>query len=230
MQQIVIEDNLLKEYYKFKNGQSDTPQLLERLLIYFKPYLTNVAQLKRIGQGHNNSLLATLSASGYISQDLSELTKFTSLKFILSENNSDYPYININNDIFKTDFTATVKKEPCNKVILSIKALCENANKIYIYDKYLKENSNSAKKLSRLFPEKELSIIYHADQLNQDIISSWKSYCSHWSIKKDRTNKYSKFHDRYLIIDDTVEIILTGGFDKLFDDDYDSTYIFRLLK
>lgn len=229
MQQIVLEDDLLTEYYKFQNGESDNPYLIESLLIYFKPYLTNVAQLKRIGQDQNMILLAALSASGYVSQNLSELSKFTSLKFILSKKKSEYPYININDDVFKTNFTATFKKGPCTKAIQSIKALCENANTIYIYDKYLKENPASAEKLADLFPIKELSIIYHNNQLNQNIISLWKKNCSHWKIKKDRTNKYSKFHDRYLIIDDTVEIILTGGFDKLFSDNYDSTYIFRLL-
>ena len=41
-------------------------------------------------------------------------------------------------------------------------------------------------------------------------------------------NNFLNLHDRYLIIDNKIEIILTSGFDYLFDNSKDFTYIVRV--
>lgn len=46
--------------------------------------------------------------------------------------------------------------------------------------------------------------------------------------KPDKTHKnYIKNHDRYIIIDDKLEIILSSGVDYLFDTGKDFTYVIR---
>ena len=49
---------------------------------------------------------------------------------------------------------------------------------------------------------------------------------SQWSFSPDRIHQnFKNLHDRYLIIDNKIEIILTSGIDNLIDDSKDFTYI-----
>lgn len=51
---------------------------------------------------------------------------------------------------------------------------------------------------------------------------------SQWSFSPDRIHQnFKNLHDRYLIIDNKIEIILTSGIDNLIDDSKDFTYIVR---
>lgn len=56
---------------------------------------------------------------------------------------------------------------------------------------------------------KELSIVYDSQYLNVDML---RTHCEKWTFI-DRT--LPEYHDRYLVLDDKLEIILTSGFDYL---------------
>ena len=57
--------------------------------------------------------------------------------------------------------------------------------------------------------------------------SEIKRICKDWRIKLDRKRTFTDFHDRYLLIDDKIEIMLSSGFDNLFSTDKDLTCLVR---
>ncbi len=124
------------------------------------------------------------------------------------------------------NFTATYgKNESREKTIKHIKALCRKAKYIFIYDRYMTEKV--IQKIPHFVPKNKLNIIYKEGQLSQTQISRLKKECKNWKIQPDSKNTYDDYHDRYLLIDNNIEIILTSGFDYLFDKNKDFTYIVR---
>lgn len=185
---IVLSDELLKEFYKFKRSSDFDKKIIEKLFHYYPAKeLTNVAQLKRIGMD-DTRLLSNLSKAGskYRNATLEELCEETIYKFILNTERDDYPYININSDRIERNFTATYgKKENRDKTIKHMKALCNNARFIFIYDKHM--NDNVIKEIAKILPKKRLNIIYKNGQLSQNQISKLlKPICKNWIIQEDR--------------------------------------------
>jgi len=223
---IVLSDELLKAYYDFKNSKKVDQNLITNLFKYYSIHLTNTAQLKRIAIDVDDSFKKNLLRKGYTNQTLEELCEKTQYKLILNTEKDDYPYININADRIERNFTATYNKnESRDKTIKHIKALCRNAKYIFIYDKHI--NDKVIQKISNILPKKKLNIIYKEGQLTQEKISSLKRECKDWKFQQDSKNIYNNYHDRYLLIDNNIEIILTSGFDYLFDENKDFTYIVR---
>jgi len=60
-----------------------------------------------------------------------------------------------------------------------------------------------------------------------------KKICEDWNIKENLdgeiNNSYNELHDRYIIVDRKIQIILTSGIDYLIDTSKDFTYIIRKL-
>ncbi len=223
---IILSDELLKAYYDFKNAKDVDQNIITNLLKYYSRHLTNIAQLKRIAIDVDDSFKKNLLRKGYINQTLEELCEKTIYKFILNTEKNDYPYININADKIERNFTATYgKNESRDKTIKHIKALCKNAKYIFIYDKYM--NDKVIQKISQILPQKKLNLIYKEGQLSQTQISRLKKEDQNWKIQQDSKNTYHDYHDRYLLIDNHIEMILTSGFDYLFDENKDFTYIVR---
>ena len=139
---LVLEDDLLKLFYEFKSGQCNLDiALLFKLLNFYKKHITNVEQLKRIGI-NNTALQRQLAQQGYINESLEYLAQKTKLKIILSKEKNNYPYVNINGDIFESNFTATYERQTDrSKAVEHILALVKEGNKIEIYDKYLLSNN-----------------------------------------------------------------------------------------
>ena len=233
---IVLSDELLKAYYYFKNSQPVKQDTIVNLFKYYiSGHLTNYKQLKNIGI-EDDSLEQQLVQDGYINQTLEELCEKTIYKFILNTERDDYPYININSDKIERNFTATYgRNENRNKTIDHIKALCKNAKFIVIYDKYMKDAV--VKGIAKILPRKKLKIIYKNGQLSDTQITILKNICKvwtkgcikskGWTMQEDTNHTYDNYHDRYLLIDNQIEVILTSGFDYLFDENKDFTYIVR---
>jgi hypothetical protein len=228
--QIVLEDDLLEAYYQFKSGNMANIFRATRLLNFYKTHLTNVAQLKRINRG-DDALKQQLAQAGYVSQPIEELANLTKLKLILSASNSSYPYVNVmGKDELDMNFTGTFKNTSRKKAMDHIKNLCLQANSILIYDKYIGDKSEKfLMQLFSLFPVKKFSLIYHGEQLKQETITKWKAINKLVTIKQDTRGDYRGFHDRYLVIDDKLEIILSSGFDNLLSNNNDFTYVLRVL-
>lgn len=226
---VALSDVLLKEFYAFKSNQSHDKNTIENLLQNYKnTYLTNVAQLTRIGID-NKSLFSSLLSSGFTNQTIEELSTKTKYKLILHETNDNYPYLNIFEDTIENNYSAThYKQENRTKAKEHIKALLQDANHVFIYDSYIKNRWNQSKKLfTELLPKKSLQIFYTENHLDTKQ-SELKTICNSWNIKKDTTNTtHRKLHDRYIIIDNTTEIILTSGIDNLFNEISDFTYVVR---
>ncbi|MDM8567468.1 hypothetical protein QUF74_17700, partial [Candidatus Halobeggiatoa sp. HSG11] len=55
--------------------------------------------------------------------------------------------------------------------------------------------------------------------------SELKEKYEDWKIQEDTKRTYDNYHDRYLLIDSQIEIILTSGFDYLFDKNKEFTYV-----
>jgi hypothetical protein len=230
MWQIVMEDDLLLNYFQFKNNRNENLELTERLFTYYKPFLTNISQLDRINFG-DDSLRQQLASKGYISQTVEELVRDTSLKIILSNSKKSYPYIDINNDKIEVNYTGTFKKnESRTKCIEHLKELCGNAKNILLCDNYLGDNMDILEKVFDLFPN-EISIDYEfSNSLDQSFVSKWKQKKNLKKIAENKNTKYKNLHDRYLLIDSKIEVILTSGFDYLFNNGKELTYIVREIK
>ena len=190
-----------------------------------------MSQLKKISY-EDNVLTSALANQGYVSQSLEELAKETFYKIILNTQNSSYPYVNINGDVIEKNFSLTFKpNDPRIKAHEIIKALCLDAKDILIYDKYLEQRWIETNKFFKLLPMKNLTIIYFQTQLSQNRISELKSMCSQWkTIKDTKTFHLKNSHDRYLIIDNKIQIILSSGFNYLFDTSKDLTLLIRDIK
>jgi len=87
------------------------------------------------------------------------------------------------------------------KAISHIKTLCGKAENVCLYDKYI----------TRRGRERDNDHILR-------IIAS---------LFPEKKMNISDHHDRYLIIDNKMEIILTGGFSTLLDTSKEFTYIVR---
>ena len=232
--QIVLSDDLLKAFCQFKRGEACDTRLITRLLTFYKPHLTCVNQLKRI-DNKDSVLLQSLAASGWIGQSIEELAERSSLKLILTTNQSDYPYVNIaGGDAIEPNYTGTFKNEPRIKAIAHLKALCQSARSIYIYDPFLKGYQERATPtimdgIFSLLPMSSFTLYCDDGAFMQHTKSDWKRRNSELTFKKAENSPWKK-HDRYLIIDRKVEVILSSGFDYLFDTNGDFTYVVRLLK
>lgn len=227
---LVLSDELLSEYYKFTSNSNFDRNLIEKLFNYYKPtYITNKAQLERINHTSDKNLVSSLIKSGLKNQTLEELASKTKYKIILSTDRNDYPYVNINDDNIEKNFTGTfLRNESRDKAIKHIKSLCKEAEKfIIVYDKYFNEKDDNADTLINLLPKHKLEIIYQLDTFSQEQKDKLQKACPTWTL---RDENFQDCHDRYLIIDNKVEIILTSGFWYLNNLSKEITYIVRLIK
>nr|WP_158305105.1 hypothetical protein [Helicobacter felis] len=93
-------------------------------------------------------------------------------------------------------------------------------------------NQDTFKKFAtELLPKRELRIYLSIgndpkDPREQSLITDLKQICEDWTITKN-TTQYQKTHDRYILIEDTMEVILTSGIDYLYDENKDFSYLVR---
>lgn len=219
----VLSDQLQEQYCNFKEGKVYDRSLIENLLHYYKPsILTNTSQLRRIGKSMSPQLETTLRKSGFTTQSLKDLAQNTVYKIILCTDEDKYPYVNINGDKIENNLTACFfKRESRLKAIEHITALCRKAKRICVCDKYSFQNNDNIELLKDILPLKDLTIVYDSQYVTIDLL---QKHCEKWTFS-DRT--LSEYHDRYLVIDDKLEIILTSGFDYLVNTEKEFTYIVR---
>lgn len=234
----VLEDDLFVEYHKFMNPHDSSgdydKDIIKKLLSYHVyPFLYNKKQIDRININISDSLRRQLNHASCRNYDLTKLVDETIFKCVLSTNKDEYPYININSDKIKTTVTGTFfSTENRDKAISHIARLCNDAKTITVYDKYL--SKEEAKELCGLLPKRKgLSIRIHDKDIIEktsktycfsDVESVLNTNCEDWHIEPSNL-LVNSHHDRYLIIDDKLAIILTSGFANLFNDTREITYI-----
>jgi hypothetical protein len=176
------------------------------------------------------SLKAMLVSSGFIDQSLTDLCSRTFYKLILNKECSDYPFVNVNGDEIRNNYTITRKPgESRTKAHDYLRSLLADASLVIVHDPFSGKNWETTKRFfDELFPRKPLAI-----HLTKGIMpihaSEIKALCSHWKLSDSEKLKqpFRNLHDRYLIIDEQIEVVLTSGIDYLFSDDKECTMIVR---
>ncbi|EEK2490183.1 hypothetical protein G9056_001795 [Campylobacter jejuni] len=172
------------------------------------------------------------------SDDLECLSKNTIYKIILSEKQYNFPYVNIFEDKIENNFTASfIKNEDRKKAKEHLKAIFLNANHLFIYDKFINKNQKQFIKFAEeYFPRKKLNIFYPIEngmKFPKNLCSNLKNIYKEWLVVENKdaeiNEKYDYLHDRYIIVDKKIQIILTSGIDNLMNIKKDFTYIIREL-
>ncbi len=231
---LALDDDLQKAYLDFKERRDFNQDVIIKLLKYYKgPFATNTAQYKRIGREPSNEINQQLRGGGYTNQTLEELASaMTKYKLILSLDKNTFPYVNINGDNIENNLSGCFYRgESRDKAIQHIKALCKGAEEIYIYDKYLvttgKQSTNNRELdlIASLLPKKKMKLLYQEGHLLDTDVNYLKTVFSTWNFQEK--NNIPEHHDRYLIIDNKMEVILTSGFYYLENITKEFTYIVR---
>ncbi|WP_321249320.1 hypothetical protein [Campylobacter sp.] len=217
-----LSDKLALEYLKFRNQCEFDLRCIGALLRYFKgEFIFTKEQL---------SYASKEIASFDMSRFLPLLDKIPKFRLILCDDNDKFPNVNIFSDRIENNLSATFKKDdPRDKAIEHFKALFKDAKSIFIYDNYLYENHNLAS-LEKFIEECKIQCNIYLDRNTYNKIKTNKNLSP--KIKKIAIDKAHNLnnkntHDRYIMIDNNIEIILTSGIDYLFDTSKDFTYIIR---
>jgi len=238
---LVLENELLLEFGKFKRGLRFDKDKIEGILNYYKPtHLINKAQIKFLEENGitiDDDEKMLLLQSGFADLDLQQLSLQTRYKIILSSTNINFPFVCINNDTIQNVYTATFKAmESRNKALEHFKALLSNADRILIYDKYIDKKGFECFYIYCCHPS--LNIIVSDEIFPNSRDASKKTdiitYCNqNQQIQMQSLSQYPQnlTHDRYILIEYGgnifTEIILTSGFKYLVDTGKDFTYIIR---
>ena len=225
---VALEDNLYAAFHAFKHREPHDTQMVEKLLhLYKPPHITNVSQLARLCI-EDAPLEMQLVQSGFLNQTPEELASKTIYKVLLSDCGNEFPRVNINGDQLQNNYTLTCKPgESRKKALAHIRALLKDTKDVLICDKYMMGNWDLSKKLFDFFPKQELSI-YFAYELDKQYKAEIKKLLGKSKLKSLLRNPYRNLHDRYLLIDRKMEIVITSGIDYLFDDTKECTLVFRL--
>jgi len=111
-----------------------------------------------------------------------------------------------------------------------LRALLAEAKNVTVVDSYLCDGQTgklkpNATKFFHLFPRHGLSIFL--SRAKQPAISGLKQICSKWAVKTDTNPHYQNAHDRYVLFDGKMEVVVTSGIDHLFDTDKECTLLVR---
>lgn len=229
---IVISDDLFAEYHKYKRGEEHNLHVIKRLLHYYKgEIISNIAQYQRCNVDYDRKLEISLRKAGLRQQNLEELAEnHTLYKIILNTERSDFPYVNImdeENEKIENNYSSSYDvADSRKKALLHLKGICSHAKEIIVYDRYFSGKSHNVDTLIKLLPRKKVDIYYN--HISEDDILRMRSVCDEWNFVYDGGIKNK--HDRYIIINKSIEIILSSGFDHLGQTSEDFTYIVRPTK
>ncbi|EOB2174557.1 hypothetical protein ACT7GF_000561 [Campylobacter upsaliensis] len=239
---MVLEDDLAEELCNFRNNEIKKYEIntIERILHYYKPLILLRSEYIRRYYKDKAILRSILSNNAHINFDasLEELAKKTIYKIILSKDKDNFPYVNILNDKIENNLTTSFdKNEDRKKAKEHLKALFLNANYLFVYDKFINNNQEQfIEFVKECFPKKSLKIFYPIEdgmKFPNNLCSGLKNIYKKWSIVENKNTeinkKYDYLHDRYIIVDNEIQIILTSGIDNLMDIEKDFTYIIREL-
>jgi len=244
---IALNDSLVSEYINFTifNRQPDDSEKIQYLFKYLQPFKCHKNQCSLfkdpslISQITDNPILKIIN----VNND-TDLVNSTQLKLMLVDENIDenFTIVNIFEDEIDIRYSSTYKAgESRQKAIEHIKALISDARHINIIDFYLGSHWSENKiVLEKVLPKKNISIFIDCqgenpsnNTLKQNYITELKDIYQEWSFKTNnyKLNKngygFENIHDRY-IITDKLEIILTSGFEYIWNTKKDFTYIVKV--
>lgn len=222
-----MDDDLFKDYHKIRNGETVDLAVVKKLFHYYNNDLVfNIAQAERCGIEIPANEKQQMARNGLKRQSLEELALLNSTnRVILSRTRNDFPYVNImNQSKLENNYSATFDMAEVRDFGKThIKAILSNAKKILIYDNYLSDKSTLERLLKEILPQKNLEIEYNSMPVK--LLESLKKHCGMWTFSERKDLR--GYHDRYMIVDGEVEIIMTSGLDHLGETTTDFTYILR---
>lgn len=243
---MVLSDELLVCYENYPQDIKQYKKRYNKLIAHFTPpYMTNLAQLKRCkSMGLNETcyrrLVTTLASRGDTGISLEQLAKSTRYQFILTLDDSQIqlPYVNIKKQNVQQLYTVICQPQQSRQYLLRhIEALCENAQKVLICDNYFAANwENTQRLFSAILPRKPLRIEYvetaenlpHTARNSTMITDTFaKGIFADWQVRQTDGAEYQGRHDRYLLIDNKMELMFSSGFDYLWNDSKELTCVFR---
>lgn len=246
---LVIGSDIGEELCNFKNNKSCNTRIVEKILHYYKnyPIFTTSALMQKYYYDFPtilNSVLSNITTPRIDIDNSTEeyIAKHTIYKVVLcnDENKKDtFPYIYIGGDKIENNFTATfLSGEFRQKAMEHLKDLLVNAMTISIYDKNLikaKWNRKHFVKFCKLLSQtSKITIEYLGGNNNSKPYKITKRYMDiiypNWIWKVThypRGQKGNYAHDRYVIIDNKIEVIFTSGIHYLMNGSKDFTYIVR---
>lgn len=222
-----LSDELCEQYYAYKDQKEYDKEIVNKLLKFrLTEFVTNADQLSRSPNAKNHGhLINQLRRAGLKGQTLEQLADKTIYKLVLSTNRSDYPYLNINDDSLDIHLIGCYYRDSKrDKALLHVKGLCEKSKIICLYDQYLKTDL-SYKILLDIIPNKNVTVKYQKDHLTIDQVQEIATILNKVNFAEQTT--MLTHHDRYLILDDEIEVILSSGFRYLSCHNKELSYIVR---
>lgn len=258
MSHIVIDETLFREFFKFYLRRKDVDRsLVGNLFCKIQPFLITTSQLAScdITDVLQQYMINSGPWISYVPSNsnlkpfdpilLKEMVAASKLKVMLTHNavsNAPYKTVCINDQTKEQfSFAATYKsRESRAEAVTHLQVLMQGAKtNIHIHDKYL--NIPDAKKIANMLSKIDAAVQVHffvgggMSQSQKPIkhaLSNLPPFVSVTGKKRMKVKPYAggSKHDRYIQIDNTLEIILSGGFDHLFSDQKDFTYVVRVIR
>lgn len=238
---LVLDEEIAQKLCHFKQGKNQNLSEIQKILQYYKPnplFPTKESLAQYYGDALTTQILSTYSNLYHNNPSPQELIHKTTYKIILTLKEKDgFPYVNINKSKIQNQISSTFSEnEDRHNALLHFKTLLENAMRVFIYDPYIKKPNVQKALLSfitQCFPQKPLTIYTKNNPKDlQPLASEIKKIYNDWHIKQanhSQCQAFSDLHDRYIVIDQKIQIILTSGIDHLIDKQKDFTYLIQML-
>ncbi len=228
---MVLDHKLFVEYNKYKQGESHNRQLVNKILSYYhNDFLTNVGQYDHNGIQISRSYRSALANSGLKTQNLVELAALTTYKIILTDEQTNFPFVNIDegrfNPAITTFYEGDVEREAAKDYL---KNLCQGAKKsILLYDLYINSAHDLDGLLKYIIPNAKIQFIFSFDKIDEAHRNELQR--THPRLSFKNLGAVPRHHDRYLIIDDSIEVVLTSGFEYLQNQKKEISLVIRPIK
>lgn len=246
MSYIALDQRLIDEFFLLYTRKPYNYAILEKLMRFIHPFYVTLDDLRRAGlpdlavqrasSTRNIWIVFPTKGKRYSSKadayaDIVENTKY---KLMLTYGRAEYDFTTIDvtnaNAPLKLVYSGKAKGgEKRDKYLRHIKSLIKAGQKsVAVYDKYFDE-SYTGNLISMLQGFKGTLFLYIL--ADQERISHIKSRLAERGIvSKIMLYDKNAMHDRYILIDNKIEILLSSGFEYLFTTEKDLTYVVRELQ
>lgn len=228
---MVLDHSLFVEYWKFRRGEGYNKPLVDKILTYYhNEFLTNVGQFEHNGIHIDNRLKCDLMKNGWKRQNLSELAALTTYKIILTDGQTNFPYVNINEGRFNPAMTTFYAGDVERQAAMDyLKNLCQSAKKsILLYDGYINVAHGLGALLDYILPDSKIQFIFPFNKIDTAHRNALQK--THSKLFFKDIGPVPPHHDRYLIIDDSIEVVLTSGFEYLQNQKKEISLVIRPIK
>ena len=225
---MVLDHSLFVEYQEFMQGKRPKSPLVNKILSYYhNDFLSNVGQYDHNNIKISRSFRASLAKNGLTTQRLEELAKLTTYKIILTEDKTNFPFVNIDEGKFSPAlsnfYEGDAERDAAREYL---KNLCMGAKRcILLYDRYINDVGKLDKLLDYILPNSKIKFISAINGADINKLST-----THDKLIFEGLGSVQPHHDRYLIIDDSIEVILTSGFNFLQNKEKELSLMVRPVK